>query len=150
MGRSRARSACVAAGLSLLAPSLVAAAVQKPPPPPVFESGIRHGPLVAGQLATFTYRIESADAFTLTLTQLPSALTVLRLGSSPYRLVGGRPTWTRTLPGRTLSSRSVQVRVRLGRAWAGRNVCLRMEERLAYGGVPDVFEKRSCGTVARG
>ena len=150
MQSPRARSACVAAGLSLLAPSVVIAALQKPPPPPVFESGIQHGPLVAGRIATFTYRIESADAFTLTLTQQRSALTVLRTGSSPYRLVSGRPTWTRALPGRTPSSRSVQLRVRLGLAWAGRNVCLKLEERLTYGGVPDVFEKRSCGTVGRG
>jgi hypothetical protein len=150
MPSPRARSAWIVAALALLAPSVVVAAAQKPPPPPVFESGIQHGQLIAGRIATFTYRIESADAFTLTLTQQRSALTVLRTGSSPYRLVAGRPTWTRALPGRTLSGRSVQVRVRLGPAWAGRNVCLKLEEKLTYGGVPDVFEKRSCGTVGRG
>ena len=112
-------------------------------------SSLERGPVVAGRAATFTYRIESADAFTLTLTQKPSVLSVLRTGSTPYRLENGRPRWVRRLPGRVATTHVIRMRVRIGAAWAGRTVCLKLSERLTYGGVPDVFEQRSCARVAK-
>jgi hypothetical protein len=150
MQSSPAGRLCALTGVVLVAPSLALAAALKPPPPPEYSSSIRQPALVAGRTVTFAYRVESADAFELTLTQQPSALRVVRVGSSPYRLVAGRPTWTLSLPGRAVTTRSVQIRVRLERGWAGRNVCLKLQESLAYGGVPDVFQQRSCGIVTRG
>jgi hypothetical protein len=146
----RSRHVALAAALSAaLVPGGASAGIDRPPPPPEFASLIEHGPLVAGRTATFTYRVQSDDYFRLTLTRKRSALVPLRTGSTPYRLVAGRPTWAATLPGRVLTTRVVRIRVRVGAAWAGRNVCLALEEKLEYGGVPDVFEKRSCARVRR-
>jgi hypothetical protein len=122
----------------------------KPPPPPDWSAQVRAAPLERGATALFTYRAGSGDAFDLrvTLRPLPRGLRFVRAGSSPSRLVGGRPTWTREFPGRRAVVRSVRIAVRVQTGVApGTRLCLTLRQVATNGGVPDVVPLRACSTV---
>ena len=128
--------------MTVLAALVVAgAAAARPEPPPEWQTRATHQPLRAGAIATFTYRVTSADAFTLgvSLRPLPSRLL----------LVGTRRKWTLTFPGDATAERRVvlRVRVRLATPQDSR-LCVTLRQTSAStGGVPIVAATRSCGRV---
>ncbi|HWN22491.1 MAG TPA: hypothetical protein VNP93_10995 [Gaiellaceae bacterium] len=136
-----------ASALSALA---AAPPADRPPPPPDWSAQVRAAALERGAQAVFTYRASSADAFDLrvTLRPLPRGLRFVRAASSPFRLVGGRPTWAREFPGRQTIVRSVRIAVRVEPgASPGTRLCLTLRQVASNGGAPDVVPLRACSSV---
>ena len=131
--------------LAVVSVALVAAGVAaaRPEPPPEWHTRAVHQPLRAGATATFTYRVTSADAFTLavSLRPLPSRLL----------LVTTRRNWSLVFPGETTVDRAVVLRVRVRRATPlGTRLCVTLRQTAAStGGVPTVVPASSCGRVVR-
>jgi len=111
---------------------------------------VRVPPLERGAQAAFTYSAHSADAFDLrvTLNPLPRGLRFVRAASSPFRLVGGRPTWARAFPGRRTVVRTVRIAVRVEPGVRpGTRLCLTLRQVATNGGAPDVVGLRACSSV---
>ena len=117
------------------------AAAARPEPPPEWQTRATHQPLRAGATATFTYRVTSADAFTLavSLRPLPSRLL----------LVGTRRKLDARLPGRRDGGAAGRA-PRSGPACdaSGHRLCVTLRQTSAStGGVPIVAAASSCGRV---
>ena len=147
----RYRSICI--GALLLLAALVPAAGARPGPPAIWSSTLVAPKLVPARTGVFVYRATTADALSLTVTleKLPPQLRLLRLGSTPYRLVGGRATWTLNFPaGEGITSR-IGIRVGVARtARVGGTVCINLRQIAeSGGGVPEIVPKRVCRVVQR-
>ncbi len=131
----------LAAALAALIVAGTAAA--RPEPPPEWRTRAAHQPLRAGALATFTYRVTSADAFTLavSLRPLPSRLL----------LATTRRSWSLVFPGDATVERKVVLRVRVRRATPlGTRLCVTLRQTVtSTGGVPIIAGVSSCGLVVR-
>ena len=131
--------------LAVAVAALVAAgaATARPEPPPEWQTRAAHQLLRAGATATFTYRIASADAFTLavSLRPLPSRLL----------LTSTRRNWTLVFPGDAVVERRVVLRVRVRRGTPlGTRLCVNLRQTAtSTGGVPIVATTSSCGRVVR-
>ena len=119
------------------------AAAARPEPPPEWHTRGAHQPLRAGATATFTYRVTSADPFTLAvaLRPLPSRLL----------LAGTRRSWTLVFPGDAEVERRVVLRVRVRRATPlGTRLCVTLRQTAdRTGGMPIIAGASSCGRVVR-
>jgi hypothetical protein len=126
---------------ALAALAVAGAAAARPEPPPVWQTRTTHQPLRAGATATFTYRVTSADTFTLdvSLRPLPSRLL----------LVGTRRSWKLVFPGDAMVTRSVVLRVRIRlKTPVGTRLCVTLRQTAAStGGVPIVAPVSSCARV---
>jgi hypothetical protein len=134
-------------GLAALAPGAGA----RPGPPAVWSSTLTAPRLVPGRTGSYVYRATSADALhlTITLEKLPLQLRLLRIGSTPYRLVAGRATWTLNFPAGEGITNRIAIRVRLAAtARVGSTVCLALRQVAESGdGVPEVVPRRACVKV---
>jgi len=130
----------VAVGVALV---IAGTAAARPEPPPEWQTRAAHQPLRAGATATFTYRVASADPFTLAvaLRPLPSRLL----------LASTRRSWTLVFPGDAEAERRVVLRVRIRRATPlGMRLCVTLRQTVtSTGGVPIVAPATSCGRVVR-
>jgi hypothetical protein len=136
--------------VALAALAVTASAAGRPPPPPDWSSRVERPRLSPGAIVAYTYRATSDDAFDLhvTLQSLPRGARVLRPGTSPYRLVAGKPTWTLRFSGRRREDRSFRLRVRVpAAARAGARFCLVLRQVARYGGVPDDVSLPVCDTL---
>jgi hypothetical protein len=127
-----------------------AAGASKPPPPPDWDSTYNLSRLLPGRTATFWYSVDSADAVDVhvTLTTLPPALRLLDAGTTPYRRVAGKPTWTLSLPGGHSAVRGLRFRVRVSsRSRRGDLPCFTLRQSATSGGKPDVIPLRLCYRV---
>lgn len=123
----------------------------RPPPPADWSSAVAHPRMVPGARVVYEYRASSADAFDLTVsvTKLPAALRLVRVGSTPYRLVDGRPTWTLRFPGGP-ATRSVRIRLEVKASTRiGARLCFTLRQVATNGGVPDVVPLAVCDDVRR-
>ena len=138
---------------ALAVASLTPVAGAKPGPPAVWGSTLVAPRLVPGRVGTYVYTATSGDALQLTVTleKLPLQLRLLRIGSTPYRLVAGRATWTLQFPpGEGLTNR-IAIRVRTAAtARVGSTICVTLRQVAeSGGGVPEVVPKRVCRLVQR-
>lgn len=146
------RGALLLASLALLAAIPVFASA-RPGPAPVWSSSVAVPRLTPGATATFVYSATTADTLVLTVTlkQLPPSLSLLRAGSTGYRLVGKSPTWTLLFAAGAESTKRLLWRVQVARsARVGARLCLTLRQvaRGARGG-PEVVPGRVCTTVTR-
>jgi hypothetical protein len=146
----RRRLTCLSA---LLLAALAPAAGARPGPPAVWSSTLTAPRLVAERTGSYVYGATSADALhlTVTLEKLPPQLRLLRIGSTPYRLVAGRATWSLNFPAGEGITNRIAVRVRVAAAArVGSTVCVTLRQVAeSGGGVPEVVPKRACAKVQR-
>lgn len=118
-------------------------AAARPEPPPEWQTRATHQPLRPAATATFTFRVTSADPFTLavTLRPLPSRLL----------LASTKRSWSLVFPGDTTATRTVALRVRVRRGTTlGTRLCVTLRQTADHtGGVPIVATTSSCGRVVR-
>jgi hypothetical protein len=124
------------------------AAVHRPPAA-AWSSQLTTANLVAGRSAVATYSVSSDDSFVMrvTLVELSPTLRIDRGKSTPFTIVGGKPTWTLRFAQPTPARHSLGIRIVFAAPKTvdrKRPFCLGLRQVASNGGVPDVVPIRRC------